>query len=109
MPIAQTVLISGDSHALVLFDTRNRDLDRKSLTALHHPLMRMLVDWARKTCQRIIQVLPMNDTTTTHTRTDSYPYSAISIYALHPMYISLPDLGELADPEKAAFFARKRT
>ena len=68
----------------------------------------MLVDWARKTCQRIIQVLPMNDTTTTHTRTDSYPYSAISIYALHPMYISLPDLGELADPEKAAFFARKQ-
>lgn len=70
--------------------------------------LRMLVDWARKTCQRIIQVLPMNDTTTTHTRTDSYPYSAISIYALHPMYISLPDLGELADPEKAAFFARKQ-
>ena len=50
----------------------------------------------------------MNDTTTTHTRTDSYPYSAISIYALHPMYISLPDLGELADPEKTAFFARKQ-
>lgn len=70
--------------------------------------LRMLVDWARKTCQRIIQVLPMNDTTTTHTRTDSYPYSAISIYALHPMYISLPDLGELEDPEKAAFFARKQ-
>ena len=70
--------------------------------------LRMLVDWGRKTCQRIIQVLPMNDTTTTHTRTDSYPYSAISIYALHPMYISLPDLGELADPEKAAFFARKQ-
>lgn len=66
--------------------------------------LRMLVDWARKTCQRIIQVLPMNDTTTTHTRTDSYPYSAISIYALHPMYISLPDLGELADPEKGGLF-----
>lgn len=46
----------------------------------------------------------MNDTTTTHTRTDSYPYSAISIYALHPMYISLPDLGELADPEKGGLF-----
>lgn len=70
--------------------------------------LRMLVDWARKTRQRIIQVLPMNDTTTTYTRTDSYPYSAISIYALHPMYISLPDLGELADPEKAAFFAWKQ-
>ena len=70
--------------------------------------LRILVDWVRKTRQRIIQVLPMNDTTTTHTRTDSYPYSAISIYALHPMYISLPDLGELADSEKAAFFARKQ-
>ena len=63
----------------------------------------MLVDWVKKTRQRIIQVLPMNDTTTTHTRNDSYPYSAISIYALHPMYISLLDLGELADPERAAF------
>lgn len=70
--------------------------------------LRMLVDWVKKTRQRIIQVLPMNDTTTTHTRNDSYPYSAISIYALHPMYISLLDLGELADPERAAFFARKQ-
>ena len=70
--------------------------------------LRLLVDWARKTRQRIIQVLPMNDTTTTHTRADSYPYSAISIYALHPIYISLTDLGALADPEKAAFFARKQ-
>lgn len=29
--------------------------------------LHMLVDWARKTHQRIIQVLPMNDTTMTHT------------------------------------------
>lgn len=70
--------------------------------------LRMLVDWVKKTHQRVIQVLPMNDTTTTHTYADSYPYSAISIYALHPMYISLSDLGELSDPEKRAFFARKQ-
>ncbi len=80
--------------------------------------LRMLVDWAKKTHQRIIQVLPMNDTTTTHTSTDSYPYSAISIYALHPMYISLDGLNvaetlgraslRLADPKRAAFYARKQ-
>lgn len=70
--------------------------------------LRLLVDWAKKTHQRIIQVLPMNDTTLTHTWMDSYPYSAISIYALHPMYINLPLLGTLNDPEKAAFFAAKQ-
>lgn len=71
--------------------------------------LRLLIDWAKKTRQHIIQVLPMNDTTTTHTWTDSYPYSAISIYALHPMYINLPMLGTLADAEKAAFFAARQT
>lgn len=70
--------------------------------------LHLLVDWAKKTGQRIIQVLPMNDTTTTHTWTDSYPYSAISIYALHPIYVDLSALGAVADPEKAAFFARKQ-
>jgi 4-alpha-glucanotransferase len=70
--------------------------------------LRLLVDWAKKTQQRIIQVLPMNDTTTTHTWVDSYPYSAISIYALHPMYISLSTLGKLSDSTKNAFFVQKQ-
>ncbi|MGM9758920.1 MAG: 4-alpha-glucanotransferase [Parabacteroides sp.] len=70
--------------------------------------LRMLIEWAKLTGQRIIQVLPMNDTTITHTWVDSYPYSAISIYALHPMYINLRELGTLADAEKAAFFESKR-
>ena len=70
--------------------------------------LKMLVDWTKKTHQRIIQVLPMNDTTMTHTWVDSYPYSAISIYALHPMYISLKEMGRLKDPERADFYARKQ-
>ncbi|WP_102407968.1 4-alpha-glucanotransferase [Parabacteroides bouchesdurhonensis] len=70
--------------------------------------LRMLVDWVRKTHQRIIQVLPMNDTTMTHSWKDSYPYSAISIYALHPMYICLPLLGALNDQEKTSFFIEKQ-
>ena len=67
--------------------------------------LRLLIDWARKTGQCIIQTLPMNDTTMTHTWVDSYPYSAISIFALHPMYISLNWLGELKDKKKADFYA----
>lgn len=48
-----------------------------------------LIDWTAQTGQKVIQVLPINDTTTTRTWRDSYPYSAISIYALHPIYLGL--------------------
>lgn len=70
--------------------------------------MKLLIDWAVQTNQQLLQILPMNDTTRTHTWADSYPYSAISIYALHPMYISLSELGELHDPKQVAFFEKKR-
>ncbi|MFV0312127.1 MAG: 4-alpha-glucanotransferase [Dysgonomonas sp.] len=51
--------------------------------------LRKMVDWAVATGQKIIQVLPINDTTITYTWIDSYPYNAISIYALHPIYLGL--------------------
>ena len=70
--------------------------------------LRLLVDWAKKTKQRIIQVLPMNDTTMTHTWVDSYPYSAISIYAIHPIYIDLNGLEAMKNKERAALFAEKQ-
>ncbi len=67
-----------------------------------------LVEWVKATGQRVIQVLPVNDTTMTHTWTDSYPYSAISIYALHPLYLDLRSLPPLHNPQRAAFFATKQ-
>lgn len=51
--------------------------------------LRKIVDWAALTKQRVIQILPINDTTSTFTNADSYPYSAISVYALHPIYLGL--------------------
>jgi 4-alpha-glucanotransferase len=66
--------------------------------------LKLLADWAEQTRQCLIQVLPMNDTTRTHSRADSYPYSAISIYALHPIYISPTEMGTLKDAAKASFF-----
>lgn len=51
--------------------------------------LKKMVDWTALTGQKIIQILPINDTTITYTWVDSYPYNAISIYALHPIYLGL--------------------
>lgn len=56
-----------------------------------------LIDWAADTGQRFIQLLPINDTTMTHSWTDSYPYNANSTFALHPMYLRLQEMGQLSD------------
>lgn len=70
--------------------------------------LKRMVDWAVHTHQKIIQILPINDTTMTHTWTDSYPYNSISIYALHPIYADLAQIGALKDKKAAALFSRKQ-
>jgi len=64
-----------------------------------------LVDWAVKAGQNVIQLLPINDTTMTHTWQDSYPYNAVSSFALHPQFIHLPAAGVRQD---AAYKAKKQ-
>ncbi len=51
--------------------------------------MLLLIDWAKNTGLKVIQILPVNDTTAHHTWKDSYPYAAISAFAIHPLYINL--------------------
>ncbi len=51
--------------------------------------LRLLADWCRQTGLKMIQILPVNDTTATHGWRDSYPYAAISAFALHPIYLNL--------------------
>lgn len=70
--------------------------------------LRPLADWAARTGQQVIQILPVNDTTMTRTRTDSYPYNANSSFALHPLYLRPQALGVPADPDVAAAFERQR-
>ncbi len=55
----------------------------------------LLADWAAAVGIRMIQILPVNDTVATHTWHDSYPYAAISVFALHPLYINLLKIGKL--------------
>ena len=62
--------------------------------------LKLMIEWCDKTCQRILQVLPINDTTITHTWQDSYPYNSISIYALHPQYCDLRQLPSIKDEVK---------
>ncbi|KMQ66097.1 4-alpha-glucanotransferase [Chryseobacterium angstadtii] len=54
--------------------------------------LKKLADWTKETNLGIIQILPINDTTANYSWTDSYPYAAVSVYALHPQYISLENL-----------------
>jgi 4-alpha-glucanotransferase len=64
--------------------------------------LKMMIDWCAKTQQRVLQILPINDTTITHTWQDSYPYNSISIYALHPQYTDLRQLPEIKDEQLKA-------
>ena len=54
--------------------------------------LRLLADWAKRVGLKLIQILPINDTSATHTWLDSYPYAAISAFALHPLYLNLTQL-----------------
>jgi len=70
--------------------------------------LRKMIDWVASTRQRLLQILPINDTTTTHTWTDSYPYSCISIFAIHPQYVDLTQLPPLADEKECDRFEKLR-
>ncbi len=70
--------------------------------------LKKMIDWVALTHQRVLQVLPINDTTTTHTWLDSYPYSCISIFALHPQYADLTQLPAIKDDKKREEFEQLR-
>lgn len=70
--------------------------------------LKKMVDWVAATHQRALQILPINDTTITHTWTDSYPYSCISIFALHPQYVDLTQLPAIKDQATRSKFDKLR-
>ena len=63
------------------------------------------VDWMERTGQCVLQLLPINDTTRHGEWGDSYPYSPVSSFALHPIYIHLPEVGVKED---AAYLKAKK-
>ncbi len=70
--------------------------------------LKKLVDWAALTGQKMIQILPVNDTSLTGTWQDSYPYNNVSIFALHPLYTNMSALPALSAKEEKYFQTRRQ-
>ena len=70
--------------------------------------LKKMVDLVCDTGQRVLQILPVNDTTTTYSWTDSYPYSCISIFAIHPQYADLRQLPALTNAKQRNDFEALR-
>lgn len=71
--------------------------------------IKLLTDWAEQTGMKMIQILPVNDTVATHSWKDSYPYAGISVFALHPMFMNLDDLGAYYGKKLQKKYRDKRT
>lgn len=56
--------------------------------------LKLLVDWAVKSGFHLVQLLPMNDTSVHKMWWDSYPYSSLSVFALHPLYLRVQALSD---------------
>ncbi|KAL7197782.1 hypothetical protein ACSBR2_020328 [Camellia fascicularis] len=56
--------------------------------------LKLLVDWAVDSGFHLVQLLPINDTSVNLMWWDSYPYSSLSVFALHPLYLRVQALSE---------------
>lgn len=66
--------------------------------------LKKLADWCVATGLKLIQILPINDTTTDGGWSDSYPYKSISTKALHPIYLNVEKVGRLNDENEQKRF-----
>jgi 4-alpha-glucanotransferase len=78
----------GGGVAIPIFSLRSE----KSFGVGEFNDLRLLADWSKKMGLQLIQILPINDTTATFSWVDSYPYAAISVFALHPLYLNMESL-----------------
>jgi 4-alpha-glucanotransferase len=70
--------------------------------------LKLLVDWAKSVNMKLVQLLPINDTTANHTWMDSYPYAPISVFALHPMYLNLEAIAGKEQAKLVKQYAKKK-
>lgn len=83
-----TSFFKGAGVAIPVFSLRtNENFGVGEFTSI-----KSLADWCSTTGMQLIQLLPVNDTSATHTWKDSYPYAAISAFALHPLYLDVTEL-----------------
>jgi 4-alpha-glucanotransferase len=83
----------GAGVAIPVFSLRSE----KSLGIGEFTDLKPMADWAAATGLKVVQILPVNDTIATKTWLDSYPYAAISVFALHPLYVNIQSIAKLKD------------
>ncbi|MCL2416405.1 MAG: 4-alpha-glucanotransferase [Bacteroidales bacterium] len=89
----------GSGVAIPVFSIRTE----KGLGVGEFSDIKILADWAEVCGLKLIQILPVNDTTRNFTWTDSYPYNAISVFALHPMYLNIEGMGKFTKKELSEY------
>ncbi len=94
----------GAGVAIPVFSLRSK----KSFGVGEFADLKLLADWAKTTGLRVIQILPVNDTIANYSWSDSYPYAAISAFALHPLYINLEKVTGKSNAAKAKALAEKQ-
>lgn len=95
----------GAGIAIPVFSLRSK----KSFGVGEFSDIKLLIDWAKQAGLKLVQLLPVNDTIATHTWVDSYPYAAISAFALHPVYINLEKIAGSQNASLIKSLNKKRT
>ncbi len=70
--------------------------------------LKLAINWVKESKMKVLQLLPINDTTFYRDWRDSYPYNAISVKALHPIYLDLQDLEPIQDKTLRKRFAEDK-
>lgn len=65
-----------------------------------------MANWAKESNLKLIQILPINDTTSDHSWADSYPYKCSSVFALNPIYLNLEEAGIAKTKYKDEYFSQ---
>lgn len=94
----------GSGVAIPVFSLRSKD----SFGTGEFTDIKLLIDWAKLTGLKLIQLLPINDTTANHNAMDSYPYAAISAFALNPLYINLSKVAGSSGKEILKSYNKKQ-
>lgn len=95
----------GAGVAVPVFSLRSE----KSLGVGEFLDLKPLADWAKACGFRLIQLLPVNDTSSSMNWMDSYPYSNVSVFALHPLYLNLEAVAALPKKMREEIETRKKT
>lgn len=66
-----------------------------------------LVDWCVSTGLHLLQLLPVNDTSSYGDSRDTYPYAAVSCFALHPQYLRIDEMGEMPEDVEAELIEQR--